>query len=250
MEHLITDAWQLYQASEDKNFVVRPSIPILFFGDSERYFRSALKIITVGLNPSRLEFPYPNSFSRFPDAACIYPAILTGSFQDQYIRALNRYFSDNPYKNWFSSFEPLLNGMNCSYYNRMGNTALHTDLCSPLATDPTWSRLSVEQRNQLEFDGVKLWHSLVGYLRPDIVIISIARKHLSNLQFSQVTDWTTVHSIPRKRPYIIQSQRVRLDDRKNTNIVFGQAAQKPFGTISVEDKKMIGDTIRRHLYGN
>ena len=51
------EAWNLYERAKSQAHVVRPSIPILFFGDSEAYERSERRIITVGLNPSRLEFP-------------------------------------------------------------------------------------------------------------------------------------------------------------------------------------------------
>src|ERR1700674_3514038 len=62
---LIREAWQVYRQFADQPFLVKPSIPILFFGDSNRYFSSELKVITVGLNPSRIEFPEKDRFSRF-----------------------------------------------------------------------------------------------------------------------------------------------------------------------------------------
>lgn len=46
--------------------VVLPSVPIAWFGDLEAYLDSPLRVITVGLNPSRLEFPSPDPFFRFP----------------------------------------------------------------------------------------------------------------------------------------------------------------------------------------
>ena len=56
-EPLAAQAWRLYRAidASGASFLVRPSIPILFFGDSEQYFASPLRVITVGLNPSRSE---------------------------------------------------------------------------------------------------------------------------------------------------------------------------------------------------
>jgi hypothetical protein len=46
--------------------VVRPAIPILFFGDIQQYRRSPLRIVTVGLNPSLAEFSDNWSAGAFP----------------------------------------------------------------------------------------------------------------------------------------------------------------------------------------
>ncbi len=52
MKMLIEECWRIYKKHKEEDFIVKPSIPILFFGDSEKYFESELKVITVGLNPS------------------------------------------------------------------------------------------------------------------------------------------------------------------------------------------------------
>jgi len=53
---------------------------------------------------------------------------------------------------------------------------LHTDLCSPLATNPTWSGLSERQRDLLLAEGPKLWAMLVLALRPDVMLVSLGRE--------------------------------------------------------------------------
>jgi hypothetical protein len=67
MNELAARAWALFDhAVENSNgVVVRPSILILYFGDSEAYRRSPLKIVTVGLNPSPREFPSSDPWERF-----------------------------------------------------------------------------------------------------------------------------------------------------------------------------------------
>jgi hypothetical protein len=136
---------------------VKSFIPILFFGDSSKYFSSKLKVITLGLNPSKKEFP-DDEFLRFSSARKIYPRILEGACYDEYLSALNGYFgpTSHPYKGWFNSYEHVLSGLDCSYYGTVSNTALHTDLCSPLATDPTWSNLEREKQNELMQRGYPL----------------------------------------------------------------------------------------------
>ena len=189
---LVEGAWRLYHQAEASPFVVRPSIPILFFGDSQRYFRSALKVITVGLNPSLAEFPVDDPFTRFAQAKHVYPGILCGQYSVDYLHALNDYFRCAPYKRWFNAFEPLLNGMESSFYDGQTNTALHTDLCSPLATNPTWSRLT-DEKARLEVEGVPLWHQLVRHLTPDVILVSIARRYLAQLDFTSPHQTSPAH---------------------------------------------------------
>lgn len=70
---------------------------------------------------------------------------------DGYLASLDAYFRTAPYTGWFNpSFEPLLRGLGASYYEAAPSVALHTDLCSPLATDPTWSRLDPREQALLE----------------------------------------------------------------------------------------------------
>lgn len=57
MDSLIEEAWCLYHESEDNPCVVKQSVPILFFGDSQRYFQSPLKVITVASTPRGASFP-------------------------------------------------------------------------------------------------------------------------------------------------------------------------------------------------
>jgi len=70
-----------------EHWVVKPSIPIVYFGDDHQYAASPLKIVTVGLNPSNAEF----AEDRFGLARRerLEPADLEV--------ALSRYFQFNPY---------------------------------------------------------------------------------------------------------------------------------------------------------
>jgi hypothetical protein len=127
IDDLIRESWRIYRQCEDWPFLVKPSIPILFFGDSTRYFSSELKVITLGLNPSRVEFPKEDKFLRFSAACKVYPRILEGASYEEYLQALNGYFRkppNHPYELWFNSFEHLLRGLDCSYYGNAPNTAL------------------------------------------------------------------------------------------------------------------------------
>ena len=225
---------------------VRPSIPILYFGDLEAYQRSPLRVITVGLNPSRLEFPTDAPFRRFPGGGQLEPGD-TASL----LTVLNEYYRADPYRSWFGSYEPVLNGLGASYYGTHASTALHTDLFSPIATDPTWSRLSRSERAPLKDFGIRLWHEIADILQPHLVVLSIARAHLSHIDYSYAGDWEVVAELthgqsgPRRKPYALCCRRTRPNDQPT--LAFGSAAQKPFGTVSRDDRVRLGEHIREFV---
>lgn len=239
---LIEDVWSQYSLCESLQFVVKPSIPILFFGDHKRYSTSHTKIVTLGLNPSNREFPSGNSFLRFPQAE----TFLKGDVNcDSYKQTLSDYFRVNPYSGWFSSYEPILNGMGSSYYETEQNTALHTDICTPFATNPTWSHLQMEEKNALSKQGFLLWRNLISVLEPNVILISVAQRYIEDLELTE--PWKTIYTIERKRPYSIKISWTKLANGKKVLLVFGNAAQKPFGSVSNIDKKKIGQKIMEEL---
>ncbi|MFN6037231.1 MAG: hypothetical protein ACK452_02090, partial [Bacteroidota bacterium] len=156
---------------------VKPSLPILYFGDLIRYKDSPLKIVTVGKNPSLNEFRIKEnenfSFIRFPK---------WDEKSKNLEEVLNTYFETKPLKKWFSSFEPILNGMNASYYNgNWKNTAIHTDICSPIATNPTWSLINKTESEVLFKEGNLLWKQLIEELQPDIILVSIPKQLFTSI---------------------------------------------------------------------
>jgi ADP-ribosyl-[dinitrogen reductase] hydrolase len=242
LRQLLGECWTAFDRLHHQPFVVRPAVPILFFGDSAAYFASPLKVITVGLNPSNAEFPEDNPFLRFPAARQI---VGDPSQRDlaKHLEALNAYFRTKPYKQWFGSFEPILKGIMASYYDGP-NTALHTDLCSPIATAPTWSRLPKDQRSLLRAEGVQIWHSLVEILAPDIIVVSVAKAHLSQIRFPFLNLDELKFTIDRKRPYVVLGRFLTIISSKPSLLVFGRAAMTPFGGVSNVKKMEIGGAIK------
>lgn len=240
MHTLIKTALAAYN-SAPQSVRVSPSVPVLYFGDYQSYRKSHLRIITVGLNPSLNEFPITkpfNPFRRFGAAATSPTSVSSMEM------ALNNYFVNDPYKKWFSCFEPLLSGFGASFYpGRRQNTALHTDLLSPVATNPTWSALNKNDQASLELAGVPLWHQLIDELQPHLALISVAARHLSKISFPSKNDWQPVFSIPRKKPYEVKHSARQLSSGFVTDFVFGQAAQLPFGSLSMQAKESIGTKL-------
>jgi hypothetical protein len=249
MEPLIDEAWRLYRQTADP-CVVRPSIPILYFGNQPQYAASSLKVITVALNPSHHEFPVQDRFARFQPAAEIAAGTLDNSARMAYRAAIDRYFLDQPYMRWFIWFEHVLLGMGASYRGGEENTALHTDLCSPLATDPTWSKLNGQQ-DALALDGMALWHRLVDHLAPDVIVISVRGHYRDQIAFADRQNWQPLVTIqredPTKRPYQALMQQATLPGGKETLLVFGPAAQQPFATLTQEARQRVGREVREVL---
>ena len=100
--------------------------------------------------------------------------------------ACKNYFKNNPYNKWFgqnnSGFKPLLNGMGYCYYPNSKNlkSVLHTDICSPIATNPTWSKLTKNERNKLEINGFELWKKIILELKPHLIILSVKKEYLES----------------------------------------------------------------------
>ena len=239
---VVEGAWRSFGRAAALGSAVTPAVPILFFGDVDAYLGSRLRVVTVGLNPSSREFPADDPFQRFPLAEGIHRADL-----GRYLDALSGYFRAVPYAGWFGAWEPLLNGADASYYPGAASTALHTDICSPVATDPTWSRLDEGHRRALMADGVPLWHELLMLLGPDLVLVSVARRHLERVSFEALgRRWEPIHTFnnklngaPRKRPYRAEARRYAIGEEVSL-VVFCPASQKPLGSISLDQSRELG----------
>lgn len=240
---LINKTFDYFDNFKNESFVVNPSLPILYFGDLASYKRSDIKILTVGKNPSDNEFRLKKSdkfsFVRFSS---------WNETTRNLIPTLNNYFEDKPLKLWFSCFEPILNGLRASYYKgKKTNIALHTDVCSPLATDPTWSKLSKDNQNSLYKEGLFIWKELIEELQPDIMLVSIPSPLFKSIFQSTskviITFNEKKNGELRKKPYIVELYEYQLKNGKIVKVVYGQAANKPFDTIYDEQKFQIGKVL-------
>lgn len=193
LSKIMQDYWEDFQfqldeekrfAASEEEYIVKPSIPIIWFGDMEKYRRSPLKIVTVALNPSKKEFS-DNRFCGFKKIC--EKQVLDRDAQNVLYEVLSSYFEYNSYDEWFSSFKVPLNTLGASYKtkNRDGvsihSIALHIDVCTAIATNPTWGELSKEQRRRLlegKNKSRSLFLGLLGYLNPDVILYSANKRML------------------------------------------------------------------------
>jgi hypothetical protein len=246
---LAAEAWRMHgRIATAQDGAVLPSMPILFFGDLKRYEASRLRVITVGLNPSDQEFPHDDPWSRFPNGANLSADHLDGAALAQYVDELSRYFEVDPYRRWFDrSFEPLLRGLDASYYPQGANVALHTDIASPVPTKPTWSELTRAKR-VLHRGGAALWRSLAEILAPDVIVISVAREHLSAISALPFAEWPELTRVDRERPFVVSTTQMQVTGGKKTAlVVFGRCTNVPFGSVGFPQREWIGTQVAAYL---
>lgn len=267
---LAREAFELYRRASNETQLVRPSIPILYFGNEPEYWQSKQRIVTVGKNPSSEEFREP--FKRFQEAVRLENVDAQNDFEE-YTQALNSYFLEKgdkrheAYTKWFHSLEPVLAGFNCSYSDNReshhaaaGNRALHTDLFSPLATTLPWGALLKQCPDvcaRLEADGVALWYRLIEFLRPDVVLMSFNKEiweRLKNgiwrdyrLPIRPITDWSPIYKL--SRPYDFQHQVLLLGNNHKCHLIFGrQEKQTPFSPLLDDEKREAGKAVAERLF--
>jgi hypothetical protein len=233
-----------YRDYERHPFIVPDSIPILYFGNLQGYRNSAIKIVTVGLNPSDAEFPGDRDRFGREVRESLEPETLEG--------ALSNYFAKDPYRDWFDrGFETLLQPLTASFYgekypgptplrwkwNPQPKVALHTDLCSPLATTPTWKNLPTAVWRELREWGVPLWEALVAGLDPDIILMSVGKPHLDELgtlpwrSFNPFSDGLAKH-------------KMMITRFGYTHIIWGRTGRgRPFLNFSYEQRPAAAQAI-------
>jgi hypothetical protein len=225
---------------------VKGVIPILWFGDMNKYFNSDKKIVTVSLNPSNNEFGNDkkgiayNTQYRFPD--------YDGTIESLVI-AFNNYFklNRNPYNSWFkASFGAILQSFDASHYDINKNNALHTDIAIPYATDPTWKGLSNAEKLYFEPIGQRIWHNLVEILEPDIILISASGGYQNKILFPKIHENWQVIIQKEKHPVLFNQFRV---NKKITDVIYQTQGRKPFLNMTKDEKLNIKNALVLHKNG-
>ena len=158
---------------------------------------------------------------------------MTGQ-QKAFYLALNEYFDVNPYNEWFkASFSSVLKEFDASHYSGSANTALHTDIGSPFATNPTWSGLSDGVREDLEEKGSTAWHELVKILKPNVILFSASPSFEKKYFFNQSTRWQK-HDAGSKRPLL--KSEFEISPEITSTVLFQVQGRKPFLQTKKEQK--------------
>ena len=219
-------------------------MPIQWFGDRETYQKSDIKIITVGLNPSEIEFKNDENVTdihwRFPD--CI------KNNENSYRTAWNNYFKINPYQKWFNAFETVLNGCQATYGGKMkgadlfsNRCALHTDLCSPYATTLAWSKLPNKVQKSIYNQRLEAWKALINDLKPDLIIISVAHRFIKPL----ICNCDILHTFVETKDHKQLNKPICIKKGYYNDIpvIMGTTRNIPFGNICNDNKLLVGEKV-------
>lgn len=241
LSDLIDSYWSDYVKHKDKDYIVRKSIPIVWFGDIEAYKKSKIKIVTIGINPSNNEFPEGAdeklNFSRFPNAEKLYKKeSLTQEDKILLAETLNGYFKNEPYMNkndFFDVYEnKALRRLGASYQNGE-NIALHIDIYTALATNPKWNeeiiingkKRKLTEQEKDDITKMDLSKKLLEYLEPSVIIFSTdkdgVRKIFPNAQLDE--------------RYPPDKNKIEVYTFDRMLIIKARNNQKPFMFSGVED---------------
>lgn len=88
----------------------------------------------------------------------------------------------------------------------------------------------------------------MDYLQPHVILISVAEEHLSKVRFEFASEWSTLFTIhrPDGKPYHLRHRKIRIGP-KQTHMIFGRAAQLPFGTVSHDDLRAAGEALKKQI---
>lgn len=209
--------------------------PIMWFGDHNLYFKSNLKVITVAINPSDVEFP--STINRFPAYNPSYHSHI------DYLKALDQYFTIEPYISWFRVYENALHGLNATYGGKMcpnsynadlqdTNTALHIDYDAPVATVPTWGNLSKMEQTAITNHYSSFFNNLIEYLNPDVILVSVATHKLNDIVRTLGLVWCK---------NLIKKGRVvaKIYLNKGKVLIAGQNRGTPMASLSNEEMAVV-----------
>lgn len=208
----------------------KTSLPIVWFGNLDKYFSSKIRILTIGLNPSNNEF----TEERFLGVASAFETHDNQAVFD----GLNKYFTFNPYKDWFIAYERVLNrsNWNATYGGKVSrnlwakNYAIHIDYFSAIATNPTWSKLDNVARVKLQ--RIDLFDKLFEILRPDIVLFSTSEDEICKHFNLERTDCQN-NNLPANIQQYIREYRQN-GKYSNTLFLWGKPNIKPFQGVRTD----------------
>ena len=253
LRELLKKSIKHYNEFKRHDYIPKPSLPILFFGDVEQYSKEKFRIVTAALNPSDIEFRETKSSGSF--SFFRFPYYQEDSEKTLYI-SLRDYFKNNPYNNWFdSSYRNILKGLGYSFYDDHLKTLIHTDIVSPLATNPTWSALSKRKKIDstilnLESIGLTLWEELIEILKPDLILISVAKSHLEKLNLELISEFDEITTVNNdkgiKRSYLSNLYRLTLKEH-SCYLLHAPSGRKPFRLISNIQQEKLGEKLKREV---
>lgn len=229
-------------------------MPIPYFGNIRAFMQLPRnrRIITVAANPNKNTQP----------SLVMVQARLNA---DQTEERLSGYFVQRRigaprWRGWFSNYENILNGLEMSYWSE-DYPALHTDMYSPIATDPTWGDLGPEDKEYFKQAGIPIFFELLSLLDPRLIIVSLARGAMDDLHNRLADSWGERRMMdtlctfeeygngdPRDPPFEVHWKTFTKKGGEKISVVSGASMRgRPFGSISSEQRQRIGEFCKQRL---
>ncbi len=208
--------------------VIPWSCPVPALGDPSTSF-----VATLGLNPSNREFVDEAGNELAGPARRLHTLRSLGLTRwsdadaghlEQIEDSCRRYFSRNPYNEWFRSLDQIIAGTRASYYSMFAG-ACHLDLI-PYATWRKWTDLSTRQRSSLlglggDTLGLLLRHSAVRLIVVNGMTVMENLQRVAGVELDRVAmgDWT----LPRRAGRGVGGFAYRGAVRKVAGVDLGRA---------------------------
>jgi len=125
-------------------------------------------------------------------------------------------------------------------WNPRRNTVLHTDLCTPLATSPTWSKLKQDEKEHFRKNGTPLWRDLAKMLEPSVIHISVPDDQVP--QGLRDLSWR-----PFRPAENAEDEEMRSATFGNANIVWARSGRAPFFYLNRDHWETAAAEILRGL---
>ncbi len=161
-----------------RNEILPDTTPVPFFGDFEN-----ATIASVGINPSRYEFPKIGNDRRLSHLSDLdlprdyYQKGLSSMSNTQALsisKSLLTYFETNPYRDWFDLAETAINGANATFFKNKKKAhnlkiACHVDLF-PWATK-AYSRLGASVQREVKLENAEFLEAFITQAKLKQIII-------------------------------------------------------------------------------
>lgn len=238
LKDIVARGFKELEIAAKTNIAKSDWIPIPFFGDVEKYLKSELRVVTVGLNPSDAEFEDfkkggKGPFSHFFDLDD------SLSKEDKVIQACKTYFENRPYKNWFQNYNVLLKGLGiCN--NKFYENAIHIDIATTVATNPTWSDLDEKHKRSLAKLGEENWDEIIQLTNPQLIVCSVRREFIDyKFKSKKLIDQITFNNNSRKT--------AELWNYDSRFLLTGGANFTPLMNFTDAQKKEIGEWVNSKI---
>ena len=103
-----------------------------------------------------------------------------------------------------------------------------------------WSKLGKNTKEELTKYGFVIWKKLIKELKPNLILISLAKEYLQLLEIEFLEE---IYYKPENSTYKVELYKVNVDGF-STHLVWGSSLVHPFQAFTDPQKEEIGEIIK------